>query len=141
MTIRFACKEDINWIVDIGIKDMFTLLGKPEIFNSVYLKNNLIPYLIENGIVLVKEDYAVIIGMISTHPFNPEIKLASEYMWWVREDKRSSSIGYRLLLEFENMARSKSVNMITLSLMPNSKVHSLSKLGYVLNEFAFTKEI
>ena len=139
--IRKATKEDIDWIVDIAIKDMFSLIGFTKGYNPSYLKNKLIPYLIDKGIVLVIKDYAVIVGSINQHPFNPNILTATEFMWWVREDKRNGSYGYKLLMKFEEIAKKKNVDFIALSLISSNNIKSLEKKGYRLNEFSFLKEV
>ena len=139
--IRKATLEDVDWIVDVGIKDMFSILGNDSFFNEIYLKYHFIPALIKNGIVLVEEDYAAIIGNITPHPYNPDILVAAELMWWVREDKRNTSIGYRLLKMFEDVAKYAGVNYIALSLMPNSSVKTLEKQGYKEKESSYLKEI
>ena len=140
-SIRKATEEDIDWLVDIGIKDMFSLYTHPEIYDPVYLKSTFIPYLIKNGIVLVVEECAAFIGIISGHPFNPNVLVATELMWWVKEEKRNSSIGYKLLKFFENEAEKNKCSFVSLSLMPCSPIHSLEKHGYSIKEYSLIKEI
>ena len=67
--------------------------------------------------------------------------LATEMMWWVREDKRNSSYGLRLLKAFEQEAINRKANKITLSLLPNSSVQNLESLGYFITETSHTKGI
>lgn len=139
--VRRATLEDIDWLVDVGIKDMFSILGNEQFLNVEYMKNHFIPYLIKNGIVLVVEDYAAIIGEIAPHPYNPDILVAAEFMWWVRDDKRNTSVGYRLLKVFEEVAKHAKVDYIALSLMPKSTVNSLQKQGYLEKESSYIKEL
>lgn len=139
--IKKASVEDIDWLVDIGIKDMFSLLGYNKFYNPIYLKKTLLPFLIKEGVVLIVKEEAAIIGSINAHPFNPDILVATEFMWWVREDKRKSSMGYRLLKAFESESINRGATLIALSLMSSSKVTSLENQGYKLNEFSYIKEL
>lgn len=139
--VRKATLQDIDWIVDVGIKDMATLYDDLSVYDSHYLKTKFIPYLIDNGIVLVIENYAAIIGMLTPHPYNPSILVAYECMWWVREDKRQGSAGIKLLYSFEEEAKIKGASKVSLSLMPSSTVVSLSKRGYVEKESSYNKEL
>jgi N-acetylglutamate synthase-like GNAT family acetyltransferase len=139
--IRVATLDDIDWLVDTAIKDMFNLLGKPEIYNKDYLKNILVPSIIEQGIALVSEGEGAILGFVTPHPYNPDYVIATESMWWVREDKRGSSLGYRLLKEFEQYAKEIGANYVVLSLMGTSTVSSLKKSGYSQIESSFIKEV
>lgn len=139
--IRKASLKDVDWLVDIAIKDMFSLLGYDNFYNPIYLKAVLIPHLIEKGIVLVIGEEAALVGSVTPHPFNPEILVATEFMWWVKADRRKSTLGYRLLCAFEDESKKQGANLITLSLMSSSKITSLETRGYVLNEFSYIKEI
>lgn len=141
MTIRKVTSEDIDWIVDIGIKDMFNILGKPEYYNNKYLKTVFIPFLLETGICLIKEKEGVFLGMVDQHPLNPDLLIAQELMWWVTKEKRGSPLGYRLLKEFEKEAKIFGASVISIGLMEKTPVKHISKLGYTRSETSFVKDI
>lgn len=138
--IRKATPEDINWIVHACF-DMCGLMGNPELYNPNHLTDYLVPYIIQNGVLLVDDNKnGLIAGIISTHPYNPEKKVLGEMMWWVYEGKRGSSVGYRLLKAFEEEGIKSGVDYIQMSLMENSTITSLEKQGYRRKEYALVKE-
>lgn len=139
--IRPATLEDVDWLVDIAIKDMFNLLGNPELYNRDYLYTAFVPYLINEGIALVEEGKGAILGNVGINPFNPKYIVSTELMWWVHEDKRKSPLGYRLLKEFESMSKEVGATTIILSLMPSSPIQSLEKSGYSRKETAWVKGV
>lgn len=139
--IKRATLEDIPWIVDIACKDMFSLMGNPEFYNPTYLRTTLAPEIIKNGIVFVVEDFGLIGGLVTNHTMNPDKRILLELLWWVRENKRNSSIGYRLLKAFEEEAKNHYVSYIQMSLMESSTIKSLEKQGYVKKEYSLVKEI
>lgn len=139
--VRRATKDDIDWIVDIAISDMAKLYKDPTSYDPDYLKVGFLPFLLEKGVVLVIDDYAVIAGIITPHLYNPSLILATECVWWVREDKRNGSSGMKLLFSFEDEAKRVGADRVVLSLMPSSTVSSLNKRGYIEKEYSYSKEI
>jgi N-acetylglutamate synthase-like GNAT family acetyltransferase len=140
--IRKATLDDVSWIVKYAVYDMCNLLGNPELYNPRYLTDTFVPFVIQNGVAIVDEKRQGIIGgMVIPHLYNPEKKVLSEMMWWVDENVRGSSLGYRLLKAFEEEAKKAQVDYIQMSLMESSTIKSLEKQGYRRKEFALIKEI
>ena len=132
-----STKEDFSALVCCGLH-----FGNEKAYNPDYLRNTFIPLLIDSGIVLVSSDKdGAILGTVSPHPYNPDYLVATEFMWWVKEDKRNSSIGYRLLKEFEAFAKEAGADVVAMTLMANSPVTSFEKRGYIMKEMSFIKEI
>lgn len=139
--IRKATLEDTGWIVH-AVYDMCNLLGTPELYNPKYLSDIFVPHVIQNGIAIVDDKkQGVIGGIITPHVYNPDILVLGEMMWWVHEDKRGSSLGYRLLKTFEEEGIKSGVKYIQMSLMESSTVTSMEKQGYRRAEYALIKEI
>lgn len=143
--IRDAMFKDIPYIADIAAKDMCALMGSPELHNGDYLADVFIPNLLLNGhICLVSENNdtidGVIGGIVGGHVYNPNVRLGTELIWWVREDKRGTSVGYRLLKAFEEAAKHLGCSAVVMTLMPSSGV-TLEKLGYTQKESAYHKGV
>lgn len=141
MEIKKATLEDVEWIVDIGIKDMFALIQNKDYYDPIYLKTIIIPFIISNHIALIVKDKGIILGLTSPHFYNPKVIMTTELMWWVTKEERNKTIGIRLLKAFEEEAKLKGSNLISLSLMSSSNIKNISKLGYSIKEYALTKEI
>jgi len=91
----------------------------------------------DNGIVLVGQD-SLLAGIVSPHPFNPEVKVFIEFMWRAKDKE-----GLALLKEAEKLAKEKGAKLSTmmgLSSMPDiTKLYN--RLGYVQTETTFVKEL
>ncbi len=147
ITYRKATIKDINWIVSVLAKDMFSLLGEEELPDYEYLKETFLPILINTGICIIAEQDNIQIGCIGglTHPilYNPNKKSLTELFWWVREESRGTSVGAKLLLLFEGAGLDIKVDYINMSIMPNTVLNkdSLIKRGYIHKESSYVRKI
>lgn len=95
-----------------------------------------------NGVVLAAYDGIKLAGFIAgavQQPLWTNKKILAETAWWVVEEYRGTSVGLRLLKEFESYGKGL---RISLSLLANSpiKESSMNKLGYKQVEKAYLKE-
>jgi len=143
--IQAAELSDVPWLVRTMCAAMYELHGSEELYNEQYLTESLAPLVISEGVCLLAklEGKAVgcIAGLVSTLPYNPEITIMVEMVWWVREDQRGSSAGLRLLKAFEAEAWARGAQKIAMSTMPSTHLgpEAMAKRGHVLKEFGYMK--
>jgi hypothetical protein len=103
-----------------------------------------IRYILDNGVFLVAKQKDTVIGgiaaMLAPNLWDSNDVIFQEMFWWVEEDYRQGSVGIRLLLELEKQAPENAT--VVLSVLPKSNIkdETLTKLGYVVREKAYTKE-
>lgn len=104
---------------------------------AAYLTNPNFVYLEEPG-------KGAILGLVFPHWWNPSVLVAQELGWWVEPEYRGTSVGIRLLKQFEirvaELGATK-VMMICLEALEPDKVEQIyTKLGYTKLERIFIKE-
>lgn len=149
--IREAKLEDIPIILTMG--NEFLKESKVNVFipyDEITLYNFVL-----NGInnststILLYEDsnkqvLGFIGGIIFPHPFNNNIKIAAELVWWVYPEHRGT-VGKPLLNSFEIWGKSNSVNIISVMSLENMNPTTIDKIykkqGYQLIEHSYFKEV
>jgi hypothetical protein len=103
-----------------------------------------ITHILDQGIFIIAKEEDKVIGgaaaMLLPNLWNSNELIFQEMFWWVEEDYRTGSIGIRLLLELEKQAPKDATIVISILPKSNIKNETLSKLGYVVRELAYTKE-
>lgn len=98
-----------------------------------------------NIIYIEEENKGAILGIVYPHWWNPSVLVAQELGWWVEPEYRKTSVGIRLLKQFELEVtrRGASVNMmICLEEVDPDYVEQLyTRLGYHKLERIFAKEL
>lgn len=157
LLVRLANISDIEWLKsELKKFDEFSGSKLPLSGGSDEHKNNLLTNLITNHVLLVCDKLTestglgdpagmpvgLICGMFHRHAFNPEIKVLTEYFWWVQPEYRNTRAGLLLFNEFDRIGKESGCDWVTFSLLPNSPVKKefLEKKGYNLSEYAFLKE-
>jgi len=138
--IRRAGLEDFDRIMEMMINfansSPFSAHHNPQ-YNDTYVRNLLVS-LIKSGVVLVGEVKGEIQGMliagISPDPWLPQVKHLKEIAWWVEEQHRLSSLGYKLLKKYieygEKMTDAGMIDGFTLTNMEISPDFDLEKRGW-----------
>ena len=76
----------------------------------------------------------MIIGLIFEDMWLPQVKTLKEVAWWVEEEYRNTSMGYKLLLEYvkfgKKLKKAGSVDNFTLTNMSISPDFDLEKRGW-----------
>ncbi len=140
MKIRQADIKDFDRIMDMMINFANSSPYKPHhnpMYNDVYVRNLLV-HVIKNGCVIVGEIdgelQGMLVGLINEDPWLPHVKTMREIAWWVEEEHRYSTLGYKLLkkyIEFgEKMTDVGAINGFTLTLMAKSPDLELEKRGW-----------
>jgi len=99
----------------------------------------------ENVICIEKENKGVILGIIYPLYYNPDVLIAQELGWWVEPEYRNTTLGIKLLKEFEKEAKSrgaKKIIMFYLDAQTPDKINQmLSRMGYEPVEYNMVKEL
>ena len=89
--------------------------------------------------------YGLIAGCILPNSFDATQKVAAEMMWYVTEGYRGSSLGLRLLREYEKWAKGMGASIITLGHLDiarkDEKNAVYKRLGYTEVEVHAAKEL
>jgi hypothetical protein len=138
--IRNATLDDFNFISNEVAKPFTKHYGIPYDNESV---SNTLNTIINNGCIYMCFDndiFAGALGAVKTkNIWNRNQVVWQEMFWWVTEKYRGTSVGLRLLKQFENAAPKDAA--IVLSVLPNTqlKQQTINKLGYSIKEYAFVK--
>ncbi|RLI45231.1 hypothetical protein DRO61_10975 [Candidatus Bathyarchaeota archaeon] len=103
--------------------------------------------LLENeNIICIKQDgKGVILGLVYPLYYNPSVLVAQELGWWVEPEYRNTTIGIKLLKEFEKEAKkrgAKKVIMFYLEAQTPDKIDSmLKRLDYRHVEYNMVKDL
>lgn len=101
-------------------------------------------HILDQGMFIIAKEEGKVIGgaaaVLIPNPWNSNELIFQEMFWWVEEDYRAGSVGIRLLLELEKQAPKNATIVISVLPKSNIKNETLSKLGYVVRELAYTKE-
>jgi len=97
-------------------------------------------------IICIKKDgKGVILGILYPLFYNPDVIIAQELGWWVEPEYRGTSIGIKLLKEFEKEAKEKGADkviMFYLEAQTPDKIDSiLKRLDYKHVEYNMVKDL
>jgi len=99
----------------------------------------------EDVICIEKENKGVILGIIYPLYYNPDVLIAQELGWWVEPEYRNTTLGIKLLKEFEKEAKArgaKKIIMFYLDAQTPDKINQmLSRMGYEPVEYNMIKEL
>ena len=137
--VRKANKDDSQWIIEVAAKRMVEdEYQRPELYNKSTMEA-LLNSCLDNGLVLLAEKDGerggVIIGIVTNHPFNNEIKVLTELVWYILPEYRKSRMSVMLLDSYTKEAKGLA-DEATFSLLPTSNIkeESMQKRGYELME-------
>lgn len=145
-TIRNACLDDLEWIIQ-QLKKFSQFFGsKKPLFNDQYASDGL-TNLINNHVFLVCEKsgdglVGLISGIVTPHSFNPEIKVLAEAFWWIDEAHRGSRAALLLLNEFTKIGKNIA-DWVIFTLEDQSPVNDrcLTNRGYKFKEKNYILEV
>lgn len=91
-----------------------------------------------SGVILVGEIDSRIEGMIIAKicpdPWLPQIKIMREMAWWVEPDHRMSTLGYRLLKEYQSICKElherNIISAFTITTLTESPIKDMSRFGW-----------
>lgn len=147
MIIQQATLEDLDFIVEEGIKFLEYHPSRINQGHDINYLYSLAENLVENQVMLVAKDNGVNMGMISgvvvPAIFNPNYIVLQEVFWWVKEEFRQTMAGLKLLKAFED--KGKELKVSTISMVTTAYTPVLAKYykkrGYMPVESTYIKEL
>lgn len=144
--IRRGIAEDMPWMLD-ELQQLQVFFGSvKQMFHRKHSEDRLNVFL-DHDLVLIAEKPSVgkiglLIGVITPHIFNPEIKVLAEMLWWVTPVHRRTKAGYLLMKEYLRWGK-ENVDWITFSLQGNTPVKesTLNRFGFRHIEAAYLIEV
>lgn len=143
MKIRTANKFDLPYILDMlrNFRNETPIDMMRECNNTEYANKLYHHIILGGGIALIAEDtepVGMILGIIDQNIWDPDIKVLRELAFWVEADKRGSTAGYKLILEYNKRAQQlvddNKINMYTMTKMTTSPDIDFSRFGYQKTE-------
>ncbi len=145
-TIRRATPDDLQWIVT-ELADFQSEIPTQVPFYSPIHTPPAVSELIDNHIVLIAETPLERIGFIAgyatRHPFNPEIRVLYQSLWWVKRLHRKVSRAAVLLLDAFVAWGKANVDRISFGLQSITEVsdRALIKRGFQTMERTYHLEV
>lgn len=151
MNIRQANKFDTPRIIEMlkNYREVTPISSFKDCNNEEHMIAILSHIYAGKGIALVAESNDKIIGMmlsvIDQSIWDPKICVLKELAYWVELESRGSTAGYRLLLEYNRVARSLLVTgritHWTISKMSNSPDLDYSRFGFTRVEETWSQGV
>ena len=151
MNIRQANKFDTPRIIEMlkNYREVTPISSFKECNNEEHMIAILSHIIAGKGIALIAESDNKIVGMmlsvIDQSLWDPKICVLKELAYWVELESRGSTAGYRLLLEYNRVARSLLVtgriNHWTISKMSNSPDLDYSRFGFTRVEETWSQGV
>lgn len=151
MNIRQANKFDTPRIIEMlkNYREVTPISSFKECNNEEHMIAILSHIYAGKGIALIAESDNKIVGMmlsvIDQSLWDPKICVLKELAYWVELESRGSTAGYRLLLEYNRVARSLLVtgriNHWTISKMSNSPDLDYSRFGFTRVEETWSQGV
>jgi|TARA_R110002073_G_scaffold181670_1_gene340029 N-acetylglutamate synthase-like GNAT family acetyltransferase len=140
MKIRHATIQDFDRImemmIDFANSSPYNAHHNPQ-YNDTYVRRLLCQFM-TSGCILLAEEKENTIGMliagIAPDPWLPEVKTLREVAWWVDEEYRLTTAGYKLLLKYIELGNKlqdeELICGFTLTNMEQSPDFNLEKRGW-----------
>ena len=149
--VRPATPLDIDWLISRLLKlSQFAGTKRLLFEDNEYMRNGERD-VVEKHVMFIAEktdaknalacgikNVGFIGGYFVGHPFNPNVRYLSELFWWVDEDERGSSAGYRLLRAFIDFGK-QNADWLVFGLNEKTPVkeESILKLGFKFHESCY----
>lgn len=145
ITVEKLSPQTFDWFVNTAAVKMLS----DEVKDTRLINISQIEYLAKLGMEAEtafvakqgEECIGAIGGILQPNIFNPDLKSLTEIFWYVLPSYRKTRAGYLLFKAFDEVGHRKA-NYTNMCLLFDSEVsiEGMEKRGYVLKEFAFSKE-
>jgi N-acetylglutamate synthase-like GNAT family acetyltransferase len=145
-----ARRTDINIIIDMMKKysSYSPIFELRTTHNEQHVRNVVDAIIVGQGFVLLAFKDETPVGMFIAirhgNTWNPDVKILTELAFWVEPEHRHSSVGYRLLKEYEKCAEemliNKSITAYTVSRLESSEFDP-AKRGFKPLDFTYFKQL
>lgn len=140
--IRKATKEDIDVLVEMGIK-----FAEASPYKDYYTKDK-IKAIAEISakdwvgfVAFIDEDKRGMLVGYDSEFLLGKVRVATEIAWWVNPEDRKTSVGKELLQAFEDWAKDRGCITITMISIDDTLGSYYEKRGYKLTERTYMKEL
>jgi len=142
MSIRLATVEDIDLVVEMGLKFIQATNYKDYADEDTIrgLATKIINLPNEEGVILIYENHGMLVATVTPFLFG-KLKIAADIAWWIDPEHRGQKAGGELMEAFEYWAKLVGCNFVSMASLDDSVGKYYEKKGYVLQERAYTKEI
>lgn len=144
-TVQPVGMDDLLWFIETAaVRMLQEELKRPELINMDQLYVLASMGMASGTAWVAKKDgrnIGALGAILTTNPYNPDIKSLAEMFWWVDPDYRDGRAGFLLMDAYDKKA-SEIADEATMCLLTTSPVNSasLAKRGWKLGEYAFRKE-
>lgn len=142
MKVRPATGNDLPWLM-ATLREFFDWAGYTNFFNEDYTPK-FVANLVQSQLVLIAEEgerMGVIIGVLSPHPYNPDLIQLAELAWYVKPEFRRTTAGAALLTTYMEWGK-KHADLVTMCTLTHSPLNpgTLEKRGFVAKETTYVWE-
>ena len=144
MKIRLANKFDLPEIIRMlrNFRNHTPIDKMRDCDNEEYVSKVFHHILLGGGVALIaeKDDQAVgmILGVINQNVWDPDINVLHELAYWVDQEHRGTSAGYRLIVEYnkqaEQLVKDSKIDLYTMTKMQTSPDLDFKRFGYRKSE-------
>ena len=143
MKIRKANKFDLPAVIAMlrNFRNNTPIELMRQCDNEDYINRLFHHIILGGGIALIAEDknhVGMIIGVKDQNIWDPDMKVLRELVYWVEPEYRGTTAGYKLLLQYNKLAKElmdkQKIKMYTMTKMVNSPDLDFSKFGYKKTE-------
>lgn len=135
--IRQANKYDKTELIEMlrEFKKESQIQQYQHLDNVEYINELLDTIIAGRGVIFIKPNIGMIIGLISPTVWCNKMHGLYELAWWVKPEYRNGITGYRLLKAYIDYAKKLKqdgkIKLFTLSKLPNTPNLNYEKLGFV----------
>lgn len=148
MRVRKADAYDMDWLVDKVREHDRLMCYKRPLFTDEHLVAQQLTHVMTHHVLFVAEDDAskdlcgLIAGHQARHPFNPDIQVLSEILWWVEPSFRGKRAAAALLTAYTEYGRSRVDSIICSHVYdPRARASALENRGFRELERAYLLEV
>jgi N-acetylglutamate synthase-like GNAT family acetyltransferase len=147
--IRKANKFDIPVLLDFmreyANESPVKILNNLDNHDADYVANLLFSIIVGRGFILVDDDLnGMIIAITAQNLWCPKVLELHELAWWIKPEKRQSTLGGKLWCAFKNeankMLKENKVQLITVTKMATSPSLDYEKRGFASLDKRYFKE-
>jgi N-acetylglutamate synthase-like GNAT family acetyltransferase len=147
--IRKANKLDIPILLDFmreyAKESPITILNNLDNHDADYVTNLFFSIMAGRGFILVDDELnGMIVAIKTPNLWCPKVLELHELAWWVKPEKRNSTLGGKLWCAFKNeankMLEENKVQMVTVTKMSTSPFLDYEKRGFALLDTRYFKE-
>jgi hypothetical protein len=149
--VQHATLQDFPWILE-QLEDLDEwYFGSRDVKKRFFVDKEHISWslssMLEDGIILLawrgEQRIGYIAGWVTSHPYNPDIKLATHASWFVDEEHRNTKAAIQLMMVFKSTAQALGCDWVVMSLAPETPIReeSMKRWGFVPKDRSYLLEI